>query len=1058
VPGFRLRAVVVAVLLIAVLPPLLGGRSGPPPARAADGDILRTLTAQNYTCPIGTGIAFNGTALILSCDSDTKLTYIDPANGQSLGTTTVTGMTAIGAMAFDRERHRLWACGGFNDPGVYLIDPVDGSSTFQFSTPGCVDGLAYDGIDDTIWVSPDVSSWIYHYRTNGTLIETIPFNVACGNSGLAIGGPYLFMSNDGCSQIWRARRDAPASPTLFGSFPQRLEDMECDDITFRGQGKAVIWSKDAYDGILNAFELNPDDCGYGGLPTQRNLILVPGIMGSVLAKSGNEIWPNAQGMLLPHDDLSKLKLATNGVDEDDGVPADVWDITRSISVTIGGFPLEKTITFHHYDTTIDELAKHGYRENVNLFVFPYDWRKTNDENARLLVQFMKAHRSCPTCKVDVLAHSQGGLVTLAALNRIDAQNLVDHVVTAGTPVLGAPKALGVVGFNTPCLLEASGRFISWAHICLLEPNAVGSAVQNMPGVYELLPGFAYADSHSPGNPSGSPLYFDHVKVGDAVLNGPQTYDQWTQYFRDHHNAGVLGTAQSFRRQDDPRYAPALVDRLNKQIEDWAPPLGVELARIVGFGVSNTPEQVIVYNKRSCAGGGRGAPPVCTTRLDTHWLRSTQGDGTVPVNSADLFRSNPCFDRRNGIHDVYFDLAHEDLVRDSDAVDWAVRYLLQGDSMFSSAPASCTAGPVGAKAAAAEQTAAPASGVGPFDEPFPTDGYAVVTTGSVDGQITDGAGDMTGRLAAPDNAVATTDVPGSGYDEIGSEKTYSFDETAQATGRFTIAAQDGADLRVRRTIADAPAAQAYWDLGDLPVGSIVTLAFSTDADPAALTLQIDADGDGHADETRPPTSTTTGDGASDLIAPVTTASVAPSGGGSAVTLTATDEGGSGVAATYFSVGSDAFGRYTGAPILAGPGAKVTFYSVDNAGNAEQDESVTTPAGFAFQGFFQPIDNQPTLNVTKAGSAVPVKFSLGGDFGLGIFAAGYPKSESIDCANGVATDDVEQTVNAGGSSLAYDSATGTYTYVWKTSTSWAKSCRRLTLTLTDGTTKAADFKFK
>jgi pimeloyl-ACP methyl ester carboxylesterase len=1053
VHALRFRAVGAALVVVALSLLVAGGRSDP--AHAADGDILRTIVAKNYDCPIGTGIAFNGTSLILSCDYDTRLTYIDPADGSFLGSTNVTGMSAIGAIAYDRSRFRLWACGGFSDDGVYLIDPIDGSSTFMFNTPGCVDGLAYDGIDDTLWISPDVSPWIYHYRTNGTLIATYPANIGCGiNSGLAIGGPYLFMSNDGCSQIWRAPRTDPTSATLFGTFPQRLEDMECDDITFRSQGKAVIWSKDAYDPTLNAFELNPDDCGYGGLPTQRNLILVPGIMGSVLAKDGNEIWPNAQGLIGPHDDLSRLKLAPDGVNEDDGVPADVWDITRSISIVLGGFPISKTITFHHYDTTIDELAKHGYREGVNLFVFPYDWRKTNDENARLLVQFMKAHRACPTCKVDVLAHSQGGLVTTAALNRIDAQGLVERVVTAGTPVLGAAKALGVVGFNTPCLLEAGG-FISFAHICLIQPSAVGDAVQNMPGVYELLPGFAYADAHSPSNPTGSPLYFDHIKDGGVVLNGPQTYDQWTQYFRLHHNAGVLGTAQAFRRQDDPRYLPDLVDRLNSQIEDWAPPLGVEMARMVGFGIDDTPEQVIVYNKRSCVGGGRFGPPQCTSTRDTHWLRSKEGDGTVPVNSADLFRESPCFDRRNGIRDVYFNLAHEDLVRDSTAIDWAVRFLEEGNTVFTGSPASCTAQPASATAAAET----PGAGdVGPFDAPFPTDGYAVVTTGSVDGRITDASGDATGRYPAPDNAAASTEIPGSHYDEIGSEKTYSFDKPAQATGHFTITTQDGADLRVRQTIADAPAAQAFWDLGDLPVGATVTLAFSTGDDPASLTVQIDSNGDGQTDETRPPTFTTTGAGASDLIAPVTTASVAPSAGGYAVTLAATDEGGSGVAATYFSVGGVEFSRYTGGAVLAGPGTTVTFYSVDNAGNAEQDESITTPTGFAFRGFFAPIDNQPTLNVLKAGSAVPVKFSLGGDFGLGIFASGYPRSESIDCTTGAQTDDVEETVSAGGSSLSYDAATDTYTYVWKTSAVWAGTCRRLTIQLTDGTTKAADFKLR
>jgi len=40
----------------------------------------------------------------------------------------------------------------------------------------------------------------------------------------------------------------------------------------------------------------------------------------------------------------------------------------------------------------------------------------------------------------------------------------------------------------------------------------------------------------------------------------------------------------------------------------------------------------------------------------------------------------------------------------------------------------------------------------------------------------------------------------------------------------------------------------------------------------------------------------------------------------------------------------------------------------------------------------VDNPPTKNVVKAGAAVPVKFSLGGDRGLNIFASTSPSSQA------------------------------------------------------------------
>ena len=45
---------------------------------------------------------------------------------------------------------------------------------------------------------------------------------------------------------------------------------------------------------------------------------------------------------------------------------------------------------------------------------------------------------------------------------------------------------------------------------------------------------------------------------------------------------------------------------------------------------------------------------------------------------------------------------------------------------------------------------------------------------------------------------------------------------------------------------------------------------------------------------------------------------------------------------------------------------------------------------FSGFEEPVDESPTLNRMHAGRAVPLKFSLGGDRGLDIFAAGSPAS--------------------------------------------------------------------
>jgi hypothetical protein len=121
-----------------------------------------------------------------------------------------------------------------------------------------------------------------------------------------------------------------------------------------------------------------------------------------------------------------------------------------------------------------------------------------------------------------------------------------------------------------------------------------------------------------------------------------------------------------------------------------------------------------------------------------------------------------------------------------------------------------------------------------------------------------------------------------------------------------------------------------------------------------------------------------------------------------------------------------------------------------------------SSWAFDGFYAPVNNKDAggryiYNRVKAGQAIPVKFSLGGDHGLDVFADGYPRSQSIACDSQALVDWVEETVNAGASSLSYAAGSDTYTYVWKTDKAWSDSCRQLVVRFDDGTTARANFTF-
>jgi len=142
----------------------------------------------------------------------------------------------------------------------------------------------------------------------------------------------------------------------------------------------------------------------------------------------------------------------------------------------------------------------------------------------------------------------------------------------------------------------------------------------------------------------------------------------------------------------------------------------------------------------------------------------------------------------------------------------------------------------------------------------------------------------------------------------------------------------------------------------------------------------------------------------------------------------------------------FGTYT-----------VTVSVTDKDGGKGSNASVHAVI-FKWSGFYAPVKNLPTFNAVKAGSVVPVKFSLGKYEGMNIVAPGYPQYALIACTTGAALGGGGQTNQPGATSLFYHPGGLLYTYLWKTDKAWAGSCVQLVVKLVDGTTHLANFKFK
>jgi lecithin:cholesterol acyltransferase len=256
------------------------------------------------------------------------------------------------------------------------------------------------------------------------------------------------------------------------------------------------------------------------------LIVVPGIMGSELSCAGVNIWPTVaidrSGAL-----FDALELAGHGSAESScPAPMSADAVIRS------------AYGQDEYGSLLEGLQDAGYEPGTTLFTYPYDWRKSVAASAVGLLEEIDAVRAQTGAeRVDVLAHSQGGLVTRVALSLPQSVGTVRRVLTLGTPYYGAAKLLAILLTGSPCVpgnVEFSFLFVHVAY-CPLDGDDVRAVVATLPGAYDLLPSAAYLGAVRPPilvdgvglTPSGYQAYLEALAdptLVDSAFQYHATYD------------------------------------------------------------------------------------------------------------------------------------------------------------------------------------------------------------------------------------------------------------------------------------------------------------------------------------------------------------------------------------------------------------------------------------------------------------------------------------------------------------------------------------------------------
>lgn len=237
------------------------------------------------------------------------------------------------------------------------------------------------------------------------------------------------------------------------------------------------------------------------------VIVIPGVLGSQLSNpnTGQVVWPSANRY--KDDDIDLPITPDLAANRDTLIPTQIV-VTTKLSVVLPEVRVYRDLldtiekTAGYKPASIDAPPRGGDADTY--YIFYYDWRRDNVENARLLsrkIEALKASLGRPDLKFNIVAHSMGSLIAryYAMYGGRDLSEIpetgpdwagganISRLVLIGAPNRGAMDALRslVEGYN-----YYGGDFKRRDFFNKLDADLIFS----LPAIYQLLP-FSTAEKY-----------------------------------------------------------------------------------------------------------------------------------------------------------------------------------------------------------------------------------------------------------------------------------------------------------------------------------------------------------------------------------------------------------------------------------------------------------------------------------------------------------------------------------------------------------------------------------
>jgi hypothetical protein len=332
-----------------------------------------------------------------------------------------------------------------------------------------------------------------------------------------------------------------------------------------------------------------------------NVLFLPGIMGSRLYEhnglSDKELWVSrsdsnhadlaldSQGKSLVNGVYTKDDTQNNGEIDETGIVDDVYsaNIYQSFIADLRKWKNDDKIiadyAFIPYDwrLSLDDIVTNGTTTNSNL---SYN-SSQNFSDSFILKKLESLQSNSRTGKVTIIAHSNGGLVAKALVQKLQDTNnplydKIDKIIFVGVPQVGTPDAIAALLHGN----ELGQGFI-------MSAGRSRQLAENMSAIYNFLPSAGYFSTVDPAFAVDKVVSFENKPFFNPQLAQYSFFVSNESELKNY----VLGTdariKPSFSDTTHPNIGNSSLysktESVHQVLDSWQPPLNTKVIQVAGWG-------------------------------------------------------------------------------------------------------------------------------------------------------------------------------------------------------------------------------------------------------------------------------------------------------------------------------------------------------------------------------------------------------------------------------------------------------------------------------------------